>query len=414
MHRSVLLLGAIALFVVVGTRSVRAQEEAVPLDKIPKAVMEALLSKFPKAKIDTCTRAKELGAIVYDIEFLQQNGRKGEADIKENGTYINYEKQIDAKALPKAVRDAIEKRYPKSTLKEIMEETEVTLKNERLSAFEVILATADRKEVEVRVSPDGKILEDTGAEKPKAKSHILPFLLVALAAAGVTLPPARAEAQAGRATGREMDIATSGGVVLKATYHAADSRGPALLLIHQCSTDRHSWDGLVKDLVGSGIHVLTFDQRGWGRSGGSKMDAFNNPRIGVADAEAAFKVLASQPGVDALRMGVGGSSCGATYAADLAAAHREVKAVVLLSGNVSRVAMASLAATPSLAVYGAYSERDPEGAGVRDAVQQSRHPRSTLKTFRGAAHGIEMFARNRDLQPDIVRWLQVELLAKPR
>jgi hypothetical protein len=29
--------------------------------------------------------------------------------------------------------------------------------------------TADKKEVEVKVSPDGKILEDTGAEKPKEK-----------------------------------------------------------------------------------------------------------------------------------------------------------------------------------------------------------------------------------------------------
>ena len=40
-------------------------------------------------------------------------------------TYINYEKAIEARDLPRAVRDAVEKRYPKATLKEIMEETEV-------------------------------------------------------------------------------------------------------------------------------------------------------------------------------------------------------------------------------------------------------------------------------------------------
>src|SRR5437588_734837 len=145
MRQSVVLFGAFALFVLIGTRAVRAQEEAVPLDKIPKAVMDALLSKFPKAKIDKCTKAKEGDAIVYDIEFKQPNGRKGEADIKENGTYINYEKEIDAKDLPKAVRDAIEKKYPKSTLKEIMEETEVKGKDEKLSAYEVILVTTEKK-----------------------------------------------------------------------------------------------------------------------------------------------------------------------------------------------------------------------------------------------------------------------------
>ena len=168
MRHSVVPLGALALFLFIGAGQVQAQEEAVQLDKIPKAVMDALLAKFPKAKIDKCTKAKEGNDIVYDIEFKQE-GRKCEADIKENGTYINYEKAIETKDLPKAVRDAIEKRYPKGTMKEIMEETEVKGKEEKISAYEVVLETADKKEVEVRVSPKGKILEDTWAKKPEEK-----------------------------------------------------------------------------------------------------------------------------------------------------------------------------------------------------------------------------------------------------
>src|SRR5262249_54936323 len=126
MRQSVILLGASALFLFLWSREVRAQEELVPQDKIPKAVMDALLAKFPK-----CTKAKEGNDIVYDIEFKQE-GRKCEADIRENGTYINYEKAIEAKDLPKPVRDAIERRYPKATLKEVMEETEVKGKEEKL------------------------------------------------------------------------------------------------------------------------------------------------------------------------------------------------------------------------------------------------------------------------------------------
>ena len=168
MRRSVILVGAFTLFIVVGTVEVRSQEEAVPQDKIPKAVKDALLAKFPKAKIDKCVKEKEANDIVYDIEFKQE-GRNCEADIKENGNYINYEQAIASKDLPKAVRDAIEKRYPKATMKEIMEETEVSGKNEKLSAYEVVILTADKKNEELRLSPDGKILEDTGATKPEKK-----------------------------------------------------------------------------------------------------------------------------------------------------------------------------------------------------------------------------------------------------
>jgi len=168
MRQSVVILGVFALFLF-GILKVGAQAENVPVDKIPKAVMDSLVSRFPKCKIDKCTKAKEEGDIVYDIEFTQTTGKKGEADIKENGTYINFEKEIDAKDLPKPVRAAIDAKYPKATLKICMEETEVKGKEEKLSAYEVTLVTAQSKEVEVRVSPAGKILEDTGAEKKDEK-----------------------------------------------------------------------------------------------------------------------------------------------------------------------------------------------------------------------------------------------------
>ena len=152
-------LGAVALLLFIGAWELRAKEESIPEDKIPRKVMDALKSKFPKAKIDKCTREMEGDDVVYDIEF-KEGERRCEADIKEDGTFINYEKAIEARNLPKVVREAIDKKYPKATLKEIMEETEVKGKEEKVSAYEVVLETADKKEVEVRVSPEGKIEEE--------------------------------------------------------------------------------------------------------------------------------------------------------------------------------------------------------------------------------------------------------------
>ena len=112
-------------------------------------------------------QGKEAGAVVYDIEF-KENGCKCESDIREDGTYINFEKAIGAKDLPAAVRVAVLKRYPKATMKEIMEETEVHGKSENLSAYEVVLVTPGKKHTEVRFSPAGKVLE-VAAEPTKAK-----------------------------------------------------------------------------------------------------------------------------------------------------------------------------------------------------------------------------------------------------
>ena len=145
-----------------------AQDKVKDLDQIPKAVMKALKSKFPNPEITKWTKAKEGDDIVYDIEF-KQKGRKCEADIKENGDYINYEKEVAAKDLPAAVKKTVETRYPKAKLLEIMEITAVKGKQEKLEGYEVVLTTAAGKEAEITVAPDGKVLEDSGEAKKEEK-----------------------------------------------------------------------------------------------------------------------------------------------------------------------------------------------------------------------------------------------------
>ena len=139
-----------------------AQDKGKPdLDEIPKKIMDALKTKFPKAEIDTWTREKEGDIVIYDFEF-RQDGRKFEADIKEDGTIHNWEKEIAAQELPEAVREALEKKYPQFVLKEIMEITAVNEGQDVLEGYEIVLETADKKEIEVTLAPDGTILEDSG------------------------------------------------------------------------------------------------------------------------------------------------------------------------------------------------------------------------------------------------------------
>jgi hypothetical protein len=139
-------------------------EEDLELDKIPEVVMHTLKAKFPKAEIHKWTKEKEGEIVVYDIEF-RQVGRKFEADIKEDGTIHNWEKAIEAKDLPTAVKKAVEQKYPESILKEIMVITAVKDGEDALEGYEIVLETADKKELEMMVAPDGKILEDSGEKK---------------------------------------------------------------------------------------------------------------------------------------------------------------------------------------------------------------------------------------------------------
>lgn len=137
----------------------QAQDKKPDLSQIPKAVMDTLKAKFPKAEIHKWTKEKEGNDVIYDIEF-KQSGQKFEADIKEDGTIHNWEKEIASKDLPDAVRKVVEQKFPKAKLREIMQVTEVKDKKDVLEGYEIVLETADKKAIEIMVAPDGKILEE--------------------------------------------------------------------------------------------------------------------------------------------------------------------------------------------------------------------------------------------------------------
>jgi uncharacterized membrane protein YkoI len=134
------------------------------LNKIPPVVMDALKARFPGAEIDKWSEEEEGDIVIYDFEFIQE-GQKLEADIKADGTIHNWEKEIDLNDVPEAVMKAVEKIYPGSSPQEIMQITSMESGTDELEGYEIVLETAENKEVEVTVAPDGNILEDSGEEK---------------------------------------------------------------------------------------------------------------------------------------------------------------------------------------------------------------------------------------------------------
>jgi uncharacterized membrane protein YkoI len=159
-----LLVGMVALLVLGVT--VRADEEKISPDKLPAKVMAAVKERFPGAEFTSITKETMDKNVVYDIE-LKHQGRKYEMDIKEDGTVLEVEKEIALKDVPAAVAKAIEAKYPKSTIKEVMEVNIVKGKEEKPDHYEVVIETADKKKLELEVALDGKSIKGGEAEKDK-------------------------------------------------------------------------------------------------------------------------------------------------------------------------------------------------------------------------------------------------------
>jgi hypothetical protein len=168
MRKTISRLGTCAVvgLFLVGTLA-RSDDKKVPLDKVPKPVMDAIKARFPGADVTSVEKETEDGKIIYDVE-LKHKDRKYEMDIEENGTVLEIEKEIVAKDVPAAVTKAVEAKYPKSTIKEVMEVNKVKGKEETPIHYEVTIETSEKKTMEVIVSLDGKSVK-TEAEAAKEK-----------------------------------------------------------------------------------------------------------------------------------------------------------------------------------------------------------------------------------------------------
>jgi uncharacterized membrane protein YkoI len=155
-----------ALLMVAASARAEDKAEKIPLDKIPKAIKDAIDGRFPGADVSGVEKEKEDGKVVFDVE-LKHKGRKYEMDILEDGTIIEIEKEIALKDVPEAITKAVEGKFPKAKIMEVMEVNKVKGKEETPIHYEVTIENADKKTQEVIVSLDGKSVKKEGEDKDK-------------------------------------------------------------------------------------------------------------------------------------------------------------------------------------------------------------------------------------------------------
>jgi hypothetical protein len=144
--------------VLVGT-ALRGDEEKVDLDRVPKPVLEAVKARFKNARVTSASKEKEDGKVVYEIT-VKERDRNIDVTVTPEGEIVLLEKEIAAEDLPKAVAKTLEEKYPKAAYKIVEEVIKVQKKEEKLAYYEVLLVTAEKKQLEVQVSPEGKVIKE--------------------------------------------------------------------------------------------------------------------------------------------------------------------------------------------------------------------------------------------------------------
>jgi DNA-binding NtrC family response regulator len=156
------ILRCVALAAVLGivcVSNIKAEEKAVPLDKLPKVVTDAVKKMFPKANMVEATQEEVEGKIEYEV-IIKENGKKIDVTVEADGKIDSLEKEIDLKDLPKAVTEALKKSYPKTVAKSAEAVYEIEDGTEEFEYYEVLLKTPDDNEIEAKFKADGTVVKD--------------------------------------------------------------------------------------------------------------------------------------------------------------------------------------------------------------------------------------------------------------
>jgi dienelactone hydrolase len=232
----------------------------------------------------------------------------------------------------------------------------------------------------------------------------------------------------------EVSFRSQDGWTLHGILHmpqGADKRSPVagVVLAHGARHDQQTYYYLARDLVKKGLAVLTFDWRGKGRSTDDEKWIFSggniaqDPQIAklYLDVRAATEFLATQEGVDPSRIGLLGATWSTIHVVLAAVGDPRIKTIVLLTAYGASLPEIKQYLTTSnvpilvVASLDDASWRPATGGKMRpsDANKQiylfSKSKYSQFLVYTRAGHGSEMFHRDPELQPTIVRWFTEKL-----
>ena len=142
-----------------------AQEQKVPVSRIPPEIRAAVKARFPDSPIAGAVKETEDGKTFYEVT-LKAGGKNVDVTVTQAGAVTFIEKELKRSELPASVSQLLETKYPKAKWQTVEDVSTVTAKGTTRTYYEILLVDATKQAWEVQVALDGfTILKE---EKKKA------------------------------------------------------------------------------------------------------------------------------------------------------------------------------------------------------------------------------------------------------
>ncbi len=131
-----------------------AADEGIKPSDVPAVVKDGLKAKFPNAEIKSAEKGEEEGKPIFELT-ISSDHHDIDVTLSPKGEILSYEKTLKVNERPKAMKKSLNAKYPRATVQVIEEVWE----HDKLTGYEGIIITPDKKKVEVTFDPKGKLIE---------------------------------------------------------------------------------------------------------------------------------------------------------------------------------------------------------------------------------------------------------------
>jgi hypothetical protein len=146
----------VVLAILAGATAARAQEEDITLKQLPKAVVEAIKAKYEGAKLVSAEKETQKDKVFYEVN-IKHKDKAIELLLTPEGKIVSVEQPIEAKDLPKAVTEAIAKRYPKAAIKSAEETTKDNKATYAVLLENDVMIGNEKQKVQLALTSAGEI-----------------------------------------------------------------------------------------------------------------------------------------------------------------------------------------------------------------------------------------------------------------
>lgn len=166
--RLMLWMGAVVSSVALVAAGGWADDEKLPLDKVPQAIKDAVKAKYPKAEIVSAEKGDVDGTKVFEFK-LKEGTKEWEVAFTPDAKFHSSEEPLAVADIPAKVKEAFTKKYGDPKI--VSAEKETTGEGDKAKVIYEIIFEKGKDKLEAQFDPEGKFLAEEKVTDKKAEEE---------------------------------------------------------------------------------------------------------------------------------------------------------------------------------------------------------------------------------------------------